>query len=82
MDEPNSIMKEDTLIALDYMRQGNEKLKMKDYEGALSDYDRTLEINPAFVKAYVKRGLIKYMNGDLPGAETEWDSAWEWECKR
>jgi tetratricopeptide (TPR) repeat protein len=69
-------------IALDYVKKGDEKFKKQDFSGALADYTNALEINPAFVKAYRKRGLIRYLQGDLQDAEAEWESAWEWECKK
>ena len=32
-------------------------MKLKDFNSALKDLDKTIELNPQFVKAYARKGL-------------------------
>ncbi|HOY31754.1 MAG TPA: tetratricopeptide repeat protein [Bacteroidales bacterium] len=52
-----------------YKIRGNYKFNMKDYQGALKDYDKTLQINPSYVETLRQRSyvLLNYKN-DYQGA--------------
>ena len=62
--------------ASDWYYQGIIKAHQKDYQGAISDFTKAIEINPRYAAAYYQRGLI-YANyarnkilrsdGTLPG---------------
>ena len=54
--------------ARDNMIMGVEKMKVKDYEGAIADYTKAIEINPDFAIAYSDRGFSKYSLKDYYGA--------------
>ena len=34
---------------------------LNDYQGAISDFTRVIEIDPSHAEAYYKRGLVKYL---------------------
>ena len=81
-----SIIKWDALILLlqdgnikanAYARRGNAKNKMGDYEGAIADCDRALEIRPQYARAYNNRGNAKSNMGDYEGAIADYDRAIE-----
>ena len=37
---------------------------LKDYRAALADYDKAIELNPAFAEAYFNRGLTRIFLGN------------------
>ncbi|OGI39209.1 MAG: hypothetical protein A2140_04985 [Candidatus Muproteobacteria bacterium RBG_16_62_13] len=47
------------------------KRKKGDLDGATTDYNRALEINPRYAGAYNNRGAVKLEKGDLDGAITD-----------
>ena len=51
-------------IAQSYFSNGLQKNKLGDYAGAISDYSKTIEINPRDSDAYYNRGRIKINGGD------------------
>ena len=52
---------------LHYLR-GRCLFHLKRYPEALTDLTRTLDLQPAFVSAYMFRALIRYVTGDHRGA--------------
>ena len=54
---------------------GNDKFKEGDFHDAIADFDRAIELNPNYVKAYTKRGVAKVMLGDHDGAIADCDRA-------
>ncbi len=63
-------------IAVAYHR-GLARDALNDRAGALSDYSKTLELDPRFARAWVNRGLLKYDNADHAGAMADFDRAIE-----
>ena len=53
------------------------KRKLKDYTGAIADYDKAIKLNPDYVKAYNNRGLAKSSINDYNGACSDWYKAKE-----
>lgn len=53
--------------ARDWFDRGVIKANIKDYQGAISDFTRAIEINPRYAQAYYRRGLIyaKYALGEV-----------------
>lgn len=47
---------------------GKEKFRVKDYAGALIDFDKAIEFNPAYVRAYYERGRTQDRLGDYDSA--------------
>ena len=48
-----------------------------NYQGAIADYTRAIEINPQNVDAYYNRGLAKDDSGDYEGAIADYTKAIE-----
>lgn len=48
---------EDELTAWDYLRKGNRAFDENDYDKAKEYYDKAIELNPEFAKAYYNRGI-------------------------
>tara|TARA_B100001063_G_C16556254_1_gene448641 strand:+ start:193 stop:615 length:423 start_codon:yes stop_codon:yes gene_type:complete len=47
---------------------GLELYKQGDYQGAITEYTKAIEIKPNYVMAYYNRGIAKYMLSDYRGA--------------
>jgi len=45
--------------AKEYFDRGNSKALLRDYDGAISDYAKAIEMNPKLTEAYFYRGLLK-----------------------
>ena len=58
-----------------YYNLGIEKAKLGDNSGAISDYNKAIEINPEYKSAYTNRGIIKKKIGDMKGACGDWRKA-------
>jgi serine/threonine-protein kinase len=41
-----------------YLKRGNAKFSLNDFEGAMADYNKTIEINPTNATAFYDRGMI------------------------
>ena len=63
--------------ALDYLQRGIAKLSKKDLEGAISDCDKAVELNPKDGRAYFFRGEAKQSKNDLEGAIADYNKAIE-----
>lgn len=51
----------------DYYVRAVAKALEKDYQGAIEDYTKAIELNPQFVEAYIKRGATLFKMGDARG---------------
>jgi protein O-mannosyl-transferase len=60
-----------------YNNRGSAKHKLGDFQGALEDYNRAIEINPLDQRFYYNRGGTKAKLGDLQGAIMDFNSAIE-----
>ncbi|OFY84564.1 MAG: hypothetical protein A3K10_03315 [Bacteroidetes bacterium RIFCSPLOWO2_12_FULL_31_6] len=58
-----------------YNESGLEKSKKEDYNGALLDYDKAIELNPQIDEYYTHRGHCKYALSDFEGALKDFDKA-------
>lgn len=59
----------------DYYVRAASKALIKDYQGALEDYNQAVELNPQFAEAYLKRGAIRYKMGDDRGVLKDCNAA-------
>jgi len=66
-----------TLSATDYYYTSESKFKLKDYDGALSDLSKALEIKPNFAQAYNARGMIHSVLNDNKSAIIDYTKAIE-----
>ena len=62
-------------LATQYFNQGVEKYDAGNYQGAIDDWSKAIEINPQDAYAYYKRGIAKELVGDLKGACADWKEA-------
>ena len=53
------------------------KRRLSDYEGAIADYSRMIEMAPQHAKAYINRGRVKEQLGDHEDAIADYDWAIE-----
>jgi tetratricopeptide (TPR) repeat protein len=51
------------------------KYNLKDSQGAIADFDKTIELKPKFAQAYGDRGDTKSRLGDDKGAIVDYDRA-------
>ena len=58
-------------IAQQYFNRGNSKIFLKDYASAIVYFDKGIEINPKFAKAYYQRGLAKKKYQESKGSLAE-----------
>ena len=66
-----------TRETLAYNNRGNAKSDLQDYQGAIADYTKAIEINPQLAPAYYNRGLAKYDLKDYQGAIADYSKAIE-----
>ena len=63
------------LVGGAYNSRGVAKASLSDFEGAISDYNQALEINPNSARAYNNRGNAKEKLRDIKGAISDYDQA-------
>ena len=66
------------LVALEiisYYNRGIAKFKLGDYHAAISNYDRTISIEPSFSEAYNNRGLAKFELSQIAEAISDYNLA-------
>ena len=61
--------------ATEYFDSGYDKAEAKDYYGAISDYNKAIELDPDYTSPYVNRGIAKELINDLTGACLDWKKA-------
>ena len=61
----------------DFFITAGTKSQQGDYQGAVTDYDRTLAMNPQFGEVYFRRGLARSLLKDWQGAEADYTRAIE-----
>ena len=54
---------------------GINKGLSKDYQGAISDFNKSIEIDPKYGGAYLNRGIARELAKDLQGACDDWRKA-------
>lgn len=50
--------------AIEFLNLGLERFKQKDYQCAIAEYTRAIQISPKYAEAYNKRGLAYRELGD------------------
>jgi len=69
--------KKGPVTAGDYLRRGDAKGKSGDYEGALQDYNKSIELDPKLGGAYLSRGAINFILQKLESAVADCDKSIE-----
>ena len=54
---------------------GERKFAVKDYAGAIVDFDKAIELNPAYDRAYYARGKVHSHLGDIESARGDVEKA-------
>ncbi|MCD4695936.1 MAG: tetratricopeptide repeat protein [Bacteroidales bacterium] len=65
----------DVDVSIGYFFRGNIHDLNRDYEGALRDFSKAIELNPDYTMAYNNRGIIKGSTGDFRGALDDFNEA-------
>src|ERR1700751_1582130 len=60
-----------------YLTSGLAKDDLEDYDGAISDYNKAIELNPHYAEAYYKRGNVKKNIKDYTGALADYTKSIE-----
>jgi tetratricopeptide (TPR) repeat protein len=58
-----------------FVEAGNAKYRDKDFDGAIADYTKAIEVDPKFAEAFKFRGLSKSLKGDWKGCLTDINAA-------
>jgi len=58
-----------------HVRQGTLAYLSGDFEGAIEDLNRAIELNPEYARAYAERGEVKCRKGDLQEAVKDLEKA-------
>jgi tetratricopeptide (TPR) repeat protein len=64
-----------TKKAVEYFSRGSFKLRLKEYEFAIKDFDNAIKISPDFAEAYYKRGDAKSLKGNHGEAISDYNTA-------
>jgi tetratricopeptide (TPR) repeat protein len=57
----------------EYNHRGVAKFELGDKQGAISDYNRAIKLDPEDTFAYYNRGVAKFESGDKQGAILDFD---------
>ena len=63
------------LTAQAFYDSGNSKYSLKDYTGAITDYNQAINLKPDFAEAHNSRGNCKYYLKDYQGAIADYNQA-------
>ncbi len=63
--------------AEEYTSRGESKAVSEDYNGAIADFSKAIEIDPNNVRSYFGRGLAKAQLADYKGALVDYSKAIE-----
>ena len=58
-----------------YLKQGNGEVARGEFDQAILDYNRAIELNPQYALAYCNRGNAKTAKGDFDGGIADYNRA-------
>ena len=64
-----------TTDAETYYKQGLARVKLRQYDDAIVDYDMAIQLKPDYAIAYISRGNAKFYLGQYAAATTDFDNA-------
>jgi tetratricopeptide (TPR) repeat protein len=67
----------ENLSAVEYNDRGITKVKGGDFNGAITDFSKAIELKPRYANAYNNRGSARHDTGDLKGAIADYTKAIE-----
>lgn len=70
-----SYVKGNVANAVAYYNRGTEEMSHNDFQHALRDLSKAIELNPNIDFAYFNRGLVKKATGDVEGALADFSAA-------
>ena len=68
--------------ALSFNNRGQARLSKSELDGAISDFNKAIELNPNLAEAYNNRGLLKQKLGQIDEAMMDLDKAIELKSKQ
>ena len=63
--------------AEEYFERGISKADLQDYQGAIADFSKVIELDPNNNVTYYNRGLSKYNLQDYQGAIADYSKAFQ-----
>lgn len=60
-----------------YFQRGRARFESKDFQAALEDFERAVELEPGFALGHQERGKARYQVGDFEGARASYERAIE-----
>ncbi|QDU39293.1 TPR repeat-containing protein YrrB [Maioricimonas rarisocia] len=76
-DIETAIEESDGKLSISYMLRGIGYRRQGRLDEAMSEFDRSIELNPDFADTWNNRGLVRLMQNDLDAAEADFDRAIE-----
>ena len=61
--------------AYTYFKKGKNRSNAEDYDEAITQFNRAIQLNPAYARAYFERGFAKFKIGDSAGAIEDYTHA-------
>jgi tetratricopeptide (TPR) repeat protein len=74
-ESPSPTVKPNPKEASGYNNRGIARFQKHDFDGAIADFNRAIELAPEYAAAYTNRGDARRSKGDLDGAIADLDRA-------
>jgi len=71
----STVIENDTTIPTAWLNRGFARGKLKDYHGALEDFNKSINLRPNYPEAFYNRGIIKIELRDINGGLNDFSTA-------